>query len=134
MRTVAPYPQNYLGRALVMPTIRVVALFLGALGGGAEVARAQVPDPSAPPVLADGRPLPGAQEVIARNERGVTVRATRIDTPLRIDGKLDEAAYQQVPAITQFIQQEPRDGAPVSESTSAWVLFDDDNLYVSCRC
>jgi len=118
-----------------MRAIRVVTLFLGAFVGGAEFARAQVPDVSAAPlVLTDGRPMPRAHEVVARNERGVTVRATRIESPLRIDGKLDEAAYQQVPAITEFIQQEPRDGAPVSESTSAWVLFDDDNLYVSCRC
>ena len=72
--------------------------------------------------------------VIARNERGVTVRATRITTPMTIDGRLDEAVYAQVPAITEFVQQEPHEGAPVSESTAAWVLFDDDNLYVACRC
>ena len=53
---------------------------------------------------------------------------------MRIDGRLDEEVYRQVPAITEFIQQEPQEGAPVSESTSAWVLYDDDNIYVSCRC
>ena len=117
-----------LARCLVILLIGIFA------GSGGEVLLAQAPDRAEPTVLGDGRPVPGAQEVIARNERGVTVRATRIHTPLRIDGKLDEPVYQQTPAITQFIQQEPREGAPVSESTSAWVLFDDDHLYVSCRC
>ena len=49
-----------------------------------------------------------APAVIARNERGVTVRATRITTPMIIDGRLDEAVYAQVPAITEFVQQEPQ--------------------------
>jgi hypothetical protein len=113
---------------------RFVALFMTICAGSAGVLLAQAPDRPEPIVLSNGRPVPGTQEVIARNERGVTVRATRIQTPMRIDGRLDEPVYSQIPAITEFIQQEPREGALVSESTSAWVLFDDDNLYFSCRC
>ncbi len=101
---------------------------------GEAVLLAQDAEPAAAPTLANGHPVPGAQEVIARNERGITIRATRITAPMRIDGRLDEEVYRQVPAITEFIQQEPQEGAPVSESTSAWVLYDDDNIYVSCRC
>ncbi|MBW8861932.1 MAG: carbohydrate binding family 9 domain-containing protein, partial [Acidobacteria bacterium] len=63
-----------------------------------------------------------------------TVHATRITTAMRIDGRLDEPVYEQVPAITDYIQQEPREGAPISERTESWVLFDDDNLYIVCRC
>jgi hypothetical protein len=97
-------------------------------------AQAQTPGTGGQAVLDDGRPLPVAPAIIARNERGVTVRATRITTPMTIDGRLDEAVYSQLPAITEFIQQEPQDGAAVSEATSAWVFFDDDNFYVACRC
>ena len=97
-------------------------------------AEAQSVSAGGPPVLEDGRPVPVAPEVVARNDRGVTVRATRITTPMTIDGRLDEAVYAQVPAITEFIQQEPKTGAAVSESTTAWVFFDDDNVYVACRC
>ena len=53
---------------------------------------------------------------------------------MTIDGRLDEAVYAQLPAITEFVQQEPQNGAAVSESTSSWVFFDDDNFYVACRC
>ena len=82
----------------------------------------------------DGRPIPVAPEVIARNEAGVAVRATRISTPLVIDGQLDESVYTQVKPITEFVQQDPHEGAPVSERTEAWVLYDDRNIYVACRC
>ena len=78
----------------------------------------------------------GAQEpLLTRAADGaVTVRATRIDTPIRLDGRLDEEVYRRIPPITDFIQQEPVEGAPVTEKTEAWILFDDENIYVSCRC
>ena len=114
-------------------SIRVVftALFLGFFVGPVEAQSVSV---GMPPLLEDGRPMPVAPAVLARNDRGVTVRATRITTPMTIDGRLDEAVYSQVPSITEFVQQEPQNGAAVSESTTAWVFFDDDNFYVACRC
>jgi hypothetical protein len=76
-------------------------------------------------------PLP----VYAKDDGGhITLRATRIATPIKIDGRLDDEAYRQVEALTTFIQSEPKQGAPVSERTEAWVMFDDDNLYLACRC
>ena len=36
--------------------------------------------------------------------------------------------------MTSFIQQEPHNGEPGSERTEAWVLFDDENIYLACRC
>jgi len=64
----------------------------------------------------------------------IIVRATRITQPIKVDGRLDDEAYRNVVPITSFIQQEPRGGEPSSERTEAWVLFDDDNLYIACRC
>ena len=64
----------------------------------------------------------------------VVIQATRVTTPIRIDGRLDDAAYRDVAPLTKFIQQEPEEGAPVTERTDAWVLFDDDNVYIACRC
>ena len=74
-------------------------------------------------------------DVFSRTEEnGVVVRATRIAAPLRIDGRLDEEVYQTVPAISDFVQTLPTPGAPSTERTEAWVLYDDDNFYVVCRC
>jgi hypothetical protein len=64
----------------------------------------------------------------------VVIQATRVTTPIKIDGRLDDAAYREVAPLTDFIQQEPQEGAPVTERTEAWVLFDDDNIYIACRC
>ena len=63
----------------------------------------------------------------------VTIRAVRVPSPLKIDGRLDEAVYDSVEAITGFIQQEPREGEPATEKTEAWILFDDENLYIAAR-
>jgi hypothetical protein len=62
------------------------------------------------------------------------VRATRISTPIALDGRLNDDAYRIVPAIAEFVQQEPTSGAPISERTEVWILFDDSNIYVACRC
>src|SRR5207249_8904500 len=64
----------------------------------------------------------------------VTVRATRITRQIKVDGRLDEEIYNELPPITDFLQQEPRSGAAITERTEAWVLFDDDNIYFACRC
>ena len=82
-----------------------------------------------------GPPPPVAPEVVSRDRQGqATVRATRLRAPLQIDGRLDEPVYETVQFITDFIQQLPDEGALGSERTEAWVLFDDDSIYISARC
>jgi len=64
----------------------------------------------------------------------VTVRAVRIAEPIVVDGLLDDPVYEQVAAIDGFVQQLPDEGAPPTEPTEIWILFDDDNIYLSARC
>jgi hypothetical protein len=94
-------------------------------------------DVTAPPPAPAAAPEPAAAAlpVIIRDNAGnATVRATRISQPIRIDGRLDEEVYATVTPIDGFIQQEPRPGGPATEKTEVWVLFDDQNLYFTCRC
>ena len=71
---------------------------------------------------------------MTRDEEGrTTVRAIRLDEGIRLDGVLDEAVYETAPAITGFIQQVPDIGAPATERTEAWIMFDDTNVYVAGR-
>jgi hypothetical protein len=75
-----------------------------------------------------------APDVITRDAAGhATVRAQRLPSPLKIDGKLDDEAYS-LPSFSGFIQAEPRSGEPATERTEVWVLFDDDNIYIVARC
>ncbi len=77
---------------------------------------------------------PAGAAIVSRTANdNVTVRAFRVATPLRIDGRLDEDVYAAVESITGFIQQEPQEGQPASEKTEAWILFDEVNLYICAR-
>ena len=90
---------------------------------------------SASDVPLDGPPAPLAPAVINRDDKGrATLRATRIDRPLTIDGRLDEEVYVSVPGAGDFVQQLPRENEPATEATEFWVFFDDRNLYISARC
>ena len=77
---------------------------------------------------------PVAPDVVLRANGTLTVRATRVREPIVMDGRLDDSVYAEVQPVSDFLQQEPIEGAPATERTEAWVLFDDDNLYVACRC
>ena len=86
-------------------------------------------------VIIDGPPPPVPPEVASYDPQGrMTLRAVRLDTPLQLDGQLNEPVYQTVPPVTDFVQQEPNEGAPATEHTDVWVMFDSDHIYVSFRC
>ncbi|MFN8062380.1 MAG: DUF5916 domain-containing protein, partial [Vicinamibacterales bacterium] len=116
------------------PLLQLCLVLAGWLVVGIGAARAQSTDAAradSPAVATEA-----AAPVFAIDSGGhVTIRATRIPRGLmKTDGALDEAVYGQVPALTQFVQQEPDHGAPITQKTEAWVLYDDDNVYVACRC
>jgi hypothetical protein len=58
----------------------------------------------------------------------------RLEAPLRIDGRLNEAVYETVPPMSDFVQQDPVENAPATEITQVWVFFDADHIYVVGRC
>jgi len=125
-------------------TVRVPAgLFMVfAIALVASRAEGQVPAPTSPvvasaelPFAVDGPPVPVPPAVIARDASGrATIRAVRIEAPLRIDGVLDDALYDEVSPISDFIQVEPQEGAPATEKTEVWLAFDDQQVYVAFRC
>ena len=85
------------------------------------------------PVI-DGPPPPVAPATVARDALGrVTVRATRLSVPIVLDGVLDESVYAAVPAVGDFIQQLPDEGAAATERTEVWVFYDDAHVYTSAR-
>ncbi len=91
-----------------------------------DVARAQEPAP------VDGPPAPIAPLSVSRDAQGrATLRATRVTETMRVDGALTESIYQSVTPIGDFVQFEPVNGAPATEQTELWILFDNENLYIS---
>ncbi len=56
-------------------------------------------------LLTDAPSAPVLPETVHRDEHGrATVRAVRLTEPIRLDGRLDEAVYQSVNPIGDFIQ------------------------------
>jgi len=83
----------------------------------------------------DGPPAPVAPEVVSRDAAGrVTIRAVRLTEPLVVDGLLKDPIYSQVPAIGDFVQQEPHEGEPATEPTQLWIFFDATNIYFAVHC
>ena len=135
-------------RSVPRQTVGAVAAQLGPPGratAAEPASQAQAPAPPVPTQAAvpeevsllayEGPPPPALPETIARDaDGGVTVRAVRVSEPLRIDGVLDERVYQEILPAGGFIQTEPSAGMLATQQTDVWILFDDDNLYISARC
>jgi hypothetical protein len=58
------------------------------------------------------------------------VNALRINTPITLDGVLDEAAYSQVQPAADFVQYQPLNGRPSFQPTEAWFFYDENAVYV----
>jgi hypothetical protein len=82
-----------------------------------------------------GPPPPVPPAVINRDSQGrATVRATRLTSAIEIDGRLDEAVYEEIPSMSDFIQNDPDEGAPATQKTEVWLFFDDEAIYVIGKC
>ena len=68
----------------------------------------------------------GARAPAAAAKRYV---ARKIDKPIKLDGKLDEAAWKDAPSTGLFVNT--MTGAPAGHKTEAKLLWDDQNLYVA---
>ncbi|MCA1585221.1 MAG: carbohydrate binding family 9 domain-containing protein, partial [Acidobacteria bacterium] len=85
-------------------------------------------------VTIDGSPPPMAPEVITRDAANrPTIRAIKLAEPLRLDGRLDERVYGEEPPFGGFVQVVPDYGAPASERSEVWVMFDATTIYVAGR-
>ncbi len=131
-----PGGRTHWGRSRMGNAVLLVFLIVQALDGAAGQSTPSRPAPSLPNAVASDGPLaPVPPAVINRDATGrVAVRAVSLASPLKIDGRLDEAVYGQVASMSGFIQNDPKEGAPAEEKTEVWVFFDRDNVYVVCRC
>ncbi len=115
--------------------LAIACVLISVPAGAGPASAAQGDDPPAVDAgLIDGPPAPVAPAVMNRDEQGrATVRAIRLADGITLDGVLDEPVYGTEQAITGFVQLMPDEGAPATERTEAWIMFDDTNVYVSAR-
>jgi hypothetical protein len=58
----------------------------------------------------------------------------KTDSPLLVDGLLDEPGWETAPEATDFIQLQPEKGKSASERTVVKVMFDDKHIYFGFWC
>ena len=62
------------------------------------------------------------------------LKATRVDVPPVLDGKLDDAAWASAEPTSTFVQKFPSEGKDPSERTTLRIVYDDANVYVAFDC
>jgi hypothetical protein len=60
--------------------------------------------------------------------------ASPASTPIVVDGRLDEEAWQEAEPLKGFVQSIPDAGYPATEVTEVRILYDDENLYIGATC
>ncbi len=69
-----------------------------------------------------------AAEVFSQDDPAINAIMT--DSPLIVDGNLNEAAWQKSSAVSDFIQIEPYEGKVSARKTEVRILFGRDDLYI----
>lgn len=107
-----------LNRFFPSPLLLVMVIVLVAGPGSANAQESSTYDPSG-------------------NERISSIRSVRAvkatSNFIKLDGKLDEPIWDQVPVATDFTQRIPNDGEPASERTEARIIYTEDAIYVGAR-
>ena len=70
------------------------------------------------------------QAVSVPHQDAPTARAVRTPEPISVDGRLEESVWMTAPAVTEFWQMMPNEGAPASRPTEVRFLYDDEAIYV----
>jgi hypothetical protein len=84
------------------------------------------------PSAAANESAPAEMQITNDGRRTVTARAT--DTPIVLDGALDETVWRSAEPAAEFVQAEPHEGDAASEPTEVRLAFDRDALYLAVRC
>ncbi len=75
----------------------------------------------------------GVRDTLAQKDHK-KVTAVFVEGQIVVDGTLDEPEWKLAQPATDFIQNEPRTGEPVTERTEVRLLYDQENLYVGVYC
>src|SRR5258705_5756337 len=76
--------------------------------------------------------ISASREPAAQEKTGKELHAFRLGaSPIRIDGRVDEEAWMRAVAIADFVQEEPDNMMPPTETTKVRVAYDDRYLYVA---
>jgi hypothetical protein len=114
--------------------VLIISLALVAASAAPVAAQSQPQEAVSDAVVIDGPPAPEAPAMITRDSSGrATVRAIKLQQPLRVDGQLDDPVYNEYQPFGGFLQVAPNYLAPSTEKTDVWIMFDSQYMYVGAR-
>ncbi len=67
----------------------------------------------------------------ASGTSSIPATAVPAATAIKLDGEFNETVWEHVPSVGDFLQREPKDGAPASFKTEVKVVYDASNIYVA---
>ncbi|MEZ5312366.1 MAG: carbohydrate binding family 9 domain-containing protein [Thermoanaerobaculia bacterium] len=104
-------------------TTRIRFLFLLALALAPAMAAAQA------------APVASATSATSANDTAHATgwSVTRIATPIRVDGVLDESAWQEGEAVPLAFETDPGENSAAPVATTCRLLYDDERFYVGCH-
>ena len=83
------------------------------------------------PFTVAGAQVPAAPRLVQASNNKVV--AARNNSPMRIDGRLDEPVWHAIRPSNHFVQREPLMGAPATLSTDVRMLLSDDAVIFGVR-
>lgn len=69
-------------------------------------------------------------DTLSVKNKDVKISAIKIDSSIKVDGKLDESEWEKALPFNKFIQKDPDEGKNPSEKTEIYFLYDENALYV----
>ena len=81
--------------------------------------------------LASAAAAPAQNITTPQPKRATAVRVA--EDAVRVDGRLDEPLWEQAPALDDFVQKEPVEGAAPTERMEIRFVYDGSALYVGAR-
>ncbi|MFC1561336.1 carbohydrate binding family 9 domain-containing protein, partial [Candidatus Latescibacterota bacterium] len=79
-------------------------------------------------------------DINAQNDKYITspnsmqISACYIESPINMDGILNEPDWARAEIASGFVQREPEEGIPATEKTEVKILYDNENLYIGVMC
>lgn len=98
--------------------------------------RAQGPSGALPAARPDANPViaPAASLPTYNGRAGqLNVRVPKIPSDFKVDGRLDDVAWQSAAMLTGFSQYQPVDGKAADDSTEVMVVYSDHAIYFGIR-
>ena len=85
-------------------------------------------------ILLSASTLTAQLRTTSNNPSRKEATAVRVSSgAVRVDGRLDEQAWQQAVPVTDFVQKEPNEGAAPTQRMEVRFVYDDSAIYISAR-